>query len=92
MGGLKSQKTYRIGDVYRLAKSFRDVINNKPVSKLSLLAMNGDDIMNYFGLPQGKIIGEILNMLMNVVENNPEFNYRKQLFNITKDWMDIQHG
>jgi len=85
MGGLKAQKNYRIRDVYNLLKSFKDVINSKPVSKLSMLAVNGNDIMDELGLKPSRIVGNILNKLMDMVEESPELNDKETLLKMATE-------
>ena len=79
MGGLKSREVYRLSDVYTLAKSFRHIINQKPVSKFSDLVLNGNDIMNIAGLKPGREIGLILTYLMDQTIENPELNTVEEL-------------
>jgi tRNA nucleotidyltransferase/poly(A) polymerase len=85
MGGLKSQKIYKLRDVYGLLKMFKDVINSKPVSRLSMLAVNGDNVMEATRLGQCKEIGYILNMLMDIVGVDPGLNNKEALINIIND-------
>jgi tRNA nucleotidyltransferase/poly(A) polymerase len=85
MGGLKSQKTYRIGEVKTLAKSFRDEINRKPTTKYSDLKVNGNDIMDITGLKPGKQIRVILDYLMDQTLENPELNNIEDLTKLIKE-------
>ena len=85
MGGLKSQKYYKIQDVYKLAKYFRDEINRKPVNKFSDLAIDGFEVMGVTGLKPGKEVGVILNWLMNLVIDDPDLNEKDKLFELLKE-------
>lgn len=75
MGGLKSQKTYKLKNVYELCKLFKEQVERKdPVSKFSDLKINGNDIMEITGLKPGKEVGYILKYLLDLVLDNPELN------------------
>jgi tRNA nucleotidyltransferase/poly(A) polymerase len=85
MGGLKSQKYYTLKDVFALAKSFRKVVNEKPVSKFSDLKVNGIDVMSITGMKPGKEVGEVLKYLMDLVVDDPELNEKEKLIEIIKE-------
>jgi len=85
MGGLKSQKYYTRKDVFELAKSFRKIINEKPVSKFSDLKVNGNDVMEITGLKPGKEVGEVLKNLMDLTIDDPELNEKEKLIELVKE-------
>jgi len=85
MGGLKSQKHYTLRDVYDLAKSFKKVVNEKPVSKFSDLKVNGIDVMQITGMKPGKEVGEVLKYLMDLTIDTPELNEKEKLIELIKE-------
>jgi tRNA nucleotidyltransferase (CCA-adding enzyme) len=64
-------------------------MKEKPVSKFSDLLINGNDVMEITGLKPGKEVGEILNWLLNVVIEDPEFNDKDKLIQLTKERMGV---
>lgn len=74
MGNLKSSQYYKITDVYQLIKDFRTEINRKPANKFSDLKIDGFKIMEITEVKPGKVIGLILNKLMDLVIDEPELN------------------
>ena len=56
-------------------------------STIKDLAINGDEIMKYFNLKQGPIIGQILTELINRVIENPSLNYNAKLLQMTNDYL-----
>lgn len=59
----------RIIDIYRSSTGFT----------VKDLAIDGTDLMTYFGMTPGKEIGEVLKYLLDVIIENPDANDRKQL-------------
>lgn len=58
--------------------------NNSEILKKSFLAINGNDLMT-LGFKEGKIIGEILKYLNELVIDQPEKNEKEILLNIVKN-------
>ena len=56
-------------------------------STIKDLAINGDEVMKYFNLKQGPIIGQILTELINRVIENPSLNYNAKLLQMTNDYL-----
>ncbi len=48
------------------------------------LAVNGSDIMKVFGLPPGRVIGEVLEKLLETVLERPEANERDELLTMAR--------
>jgi tRNA nucleotidyltransferase (CCA-adding enzyme) len=57
--------------------------NNFPL-EIKDLAVNGDELIERFGINQGKEIGKILNILMEEVLRNPENNKKEVLFKMVE--------
>ena len=49
------------------------------------LAINGYDVMKYMDFPQGKCIGQMLNILLDLVVDHPQLNERELLIIIMKE-------
>lgn len=60
-------------------------------TQLSGLAINGRDLMQA-GVPQGPMIGQILNQLMQQVVENPELNSREALLGLVQGQMNANSG
>lgn len=69
--------------VFRLKKRCEDIVNNCEPMKVSELDINGYDLLN-LGFLQNKIIGEILNYLLEIVLEKPELNKKQELYKIIK--------
>lgn len=57
--------------------------NNEPLF-IKDLAITGENLISEFNLKPGKIIGDILNFLLDKVLENPELNLREELLNLAK--------
>jgi tRNA nucleotidyltransferase/poly(A) polymerase len=55
-----------------------------PPLSISDLAVNGHDVMNILGLQSGPKVGKILNQLLEVVIERPEYNQKDKLIEILK--------
>jgi tRNA nucleotidyltransferase (CCA-adding enzyme) len=64
----------RTDDVDEFEQRIREELERKPPFGLADLAINGDDLMREFGIEPGKLVGEILNHLLEVVLDFPEKN------------------
>jgi putative nucleotidyltransferase with HDIG domain len=51
------------------------------------LAINGSDLMEVFHLQEGPVIGRILNNLLEIVLDTPEFNTREKLLSEARDFL-----
>ena len=63
------------------------ILKKSPPLRISQLAVNGHDVMDVLGLQSGSKVGEILNHLLEVVIENPDFNQKRKLIQIAKDIM-----
>lgn len=57
--------------------------NNIPI-KMSQLAINGNDLISLLGIKEGKIIGRVLNKLLNIVLENHLLNEKNILIDFAK--------
>ncbi|MBN1755617.1 HD domain-containing protein [bacterium] len=64
------------------------VIFSKPPLTVTDLDINGYQIMDTFGLPQGKLIGQIYKHLLDKVLEDPENNKRDKLLEYVKIFLD----
>ncbi len=55
-----------------------DKVSQDPIS-VNMLKVGGDDVMKIMGVPPGKIIGEVLNILLIDVINDPSLNKKETL-------------
>jgi len=71
---------YTLSEIKSYINSIENILTEeKFVSKLSLLKMNGNDVINITGLKQGKEIGIILNKLLDIVIEDPSQNTKEIL-------------
>ena len=61
-------------DVDEFEQRIRAELERKPPFGLGDMALNGDDLMREFGIEPGKLVGEILNHLLELVLDFPEKN------------------
>ncbi|OZV11357.1 hypothetical protein CIW83_15415 [Tissierella sp. P1] len=73
-----------IKDLLEREEKIKDIIENKEVYEKNQLAINGYDVIE-LGYKQGKIIGEILDYLLEKVLEKPELNDKKKLIEIIKE-------
>lgn len=74
-------------DVDELEQRIREELERKPPFGLGDLAVNGDDLMNKFGLPEGKQVGETLDHLLELVLDYPEKNEYELLIEAARDFL-----
>ncbi len=56
--------------------------------KISDLDISGQDLMDNFNIPAGKIIGDILNYLLDKVIDEPLYNKKIDLLRLAKDYLE----
>ncbi|MBN2159495.1 MAG: HD domain-containing protein [Spirochaetes bacterium] len=71
--------------IERLKKRIEQVIEEENAFSVKDLDINGNVIMDEFGLKPGPIIGKILNELLELVLDNPEMNERQQLIDTSRE-------
>ena len=84
----KSDKICSAGDrnidfLIEREKAIKKILDSEEPYKKNQLAINGHDIIT-LGFSQGKIIGEILEYLLELVMDYPELNNKENLLNIIK--------
>ncbi len=68
----------------KIEKEIREVLQERPPLSLKDLAINGKDLIN-LGFQEGKVIGEILRILLDIVINKSELNKREILLELAKE-------
>ncbi|HEC91509.1 MAG TPA: hypothetical protein ENI51_00700, partial [Candidatus Atribacteria bacterium] len=68
----------KLSQIEKIEKEIREVLQERPPLSLKDLAISGKDLID-LGYQEGKVIGEILKMLLNEVIDRPELN-RKEFF------------
>lgn len=80
---------FAIDAVSKVKERYLKLIREKCPLRISDLAVNGDDLMNEFGI-KGKTVGIVLRHLLDLVLDNPQMNTKERLFkhlHNTKDMM-----
>jgi putative nucleotidyltransferase with HDIG domain len=75
-------------DVNDLELRVRDEIDKKRPFGLQDLKINGEDLMQAFDLPEGPVIGLVLNHLLEIVLDEPERNDRDALMTEAQNFLD----
>lgn len=65
-----------------------EIINNNEPIKIKDLNINGETLIKSFNLKPGKIIGDILNFLLNKVLENPNLNTKELLLELSDDFIN----
>lgn len=79
-----SKEDYNISPIIEREKKIIQIINSKEVYEQKQLTIDGKDVIE-LGYKQGRIIGEILEYLLEQVLENPELNSREELIKIVKE-------
>lgn len=78
-------KQERLGDVIRLEQDIAKILaKNLPLTEQDL-ALQGEEIMTYLNLKEGKKIGEIKKKLLKAVLDKPELNTKEKLQKLLKE-------
>lgn len=80
---------HSIKGVLNLRKRIKEELERKPPFGPKDLAIKGNDIMG-LGIPQGPLVGAILQQLVFLVLDNPELNTREQLLALVKHLRENQ--
>ncbi|MEW9124738.1 MAG: CCA tRNA nucleotidyltransferase, partial [Thermotaleaceae bacterium] len=78
-----SAKKESMKNIAILRDRIEKILNEKQPISLSELKINGYDLIA-LGIPKGKEIGDILNKLMEIVLEHPEFNQKEKLLELVK--------
>jgi len=73
-------------DVDEFEANIRAELAKKPPFSLNDLALNGRDLMKMFSLVEGKMVGMILNQLLEAVLDEPGFNNSEKLTELAKKY------
>lgn len=65
-----------------------EIINNKEPLKIKDLKITGEDLISNLELKPGKILGDILNFLLNSVLENPDLNSKESLLTLAKNFLN----
>ncbi len=79
MGGITT-------DVDEFEQQIREELLRKPPFGFSDMALNGRDVMEMFGLPPSRKVGEILSYLLECVLDDPGQNTKQQLTELAKTY------
>lgn len=80
----------RTGDAEIIEKfkaRIRNIINEDNALKVTDLDINGNEIMKKFNIGPSKVIGEILEYMLQKVLDNPEFNKKDKLYEIGGEFL-----
>ena len=68
--GLLKKEKHLVSDITSAERVLNKIVANNECYNLKMLAVNGDDLIER-GVPEGKAVGDILNILLdNVIEEN----------------------
>jgi tRNA nucleotidyltransferase (CCA-adding enzyme) len=77
---VKAQGRGKTGkDVDRFKRRIQEELERKPPLSVSDLQIDGHDVMGLCKIPPSPMVGKILNHLLNMVLDDPEFNQREKL-------------
>jgi tRNA nucleotidyltransferase (CCA-adding enzyme) len=77
-----------IEDLLDRENKIEDILNNEEVYEKKQLAIDGNDVIE-LGYKQGKLIGKILDYLLEQVLESPELNNKEKLIGIIKDKFEL---
>lgn len=87
---VKAQSSFKQEDKLKTLKEIKElyenIIKEKQCITLQQLEIDGRDILN-LGVKPGKIIGEILDHLLQLVLENPEINNKYELLNLAEKYI-----
>lgn len=64
-----------------------EIINNNEPLTIKDLNINGGDLISNLDLKPGKILGDVLNHLLNIVLENPDLNSKEKLLTLAKNFL-----
>ncbi len=77
-----------IDNVNEFETRVKDEIGKRNAFGLKDLEISGDDLKKIHHLPEGKLIGELLNYLLDKVLDEPALNTRKKLLTLSADYLN----
>jgi tRNA nucleotidyltransferase (CCA-adding enzyme) len=66
----------------------KDILSNKEPLYIKDLVINGEDLIKEFNIPRGKLIGDILNHLLDEVLKNPDLNNKENLLSLSRNFLN----
>ena len=82
--GLKKECACNISHIVEFQTRIEHILQNESCFHLKDLQMSGDDLLK-LGVPKGKVIGQILNELLQTVIDDPAQNDHETLLGIAKN-------
>lgn len=86
-----SNKNAAIDHIIEREKEIKDILNNKEAYEINQMDIGGRDLIE-LGFKEGKIIGEILEYLLEKVMENPELNNKDTLKKMALDFKNLTEG
>lgn len=65
-----------------------EIVNNKDPLNIKDLNINGGDLISNLNLKPGKLLGDVLNHLLNIVLENPDLNSKEILLTLAKKFLN----
>jgi putative nucleotidyltransferase with HDIG domain len=77
----------RTDDIDEFERRIREELERKPPFCITDLAIDGNDVMELFDIPESPQVGEILSHLLEMVLDDPEKNKREALIDAIRDYL-----
>jgi tRNA nucleotidyltransferase (CCA-adding enzyme) len=74
----------RLEKIEKIRKEINEIVFKQEAFQIKDLKINGDDLIE-LGFKPSKELGECLNLLLDMVIENPEFNNKEKLLELAKD-------
>jgi hypothetical protein len=76
------KEDYTKNEILKFHEKIKNAFNHGLPKDLCELAIKGNDIMNVMNIPQGKEVGEIKQKLLDIVNDSPRLNNKKDLLKL----------
>ena len=86
-----SNKNATIKHIIEREKKVNSILENKEAYEVNQMNINGRDLID-LGFKEGKVIGEILEYLLEQIMEKPELNNKETLKNIALKYKDMTRG
>ena len=77
-----------LNTVEYIKDTVKDILSNKEPLYIKDLVINGEDLIKEFNIPRGKLIGDILNHLLDEVLKNPDLNNKENLLSLSRNFLN----
>ncbi len=74
-------------DVDDFEKRIREELEKQPPFSVRDLALNGNDVMALYSIPQSRLVGDVLNYLLEKVLDEPADNTRERLMEFARSYL-----